>query len=451
MSAPQNNDRITAALDRLRRLHPRKIDLDLGRIERVLKLLGHPEQKLPPTIHVAGTNGKGSTIAFLRAIAQAQGLKTHIYTSPHLVHFNERIVLAGQMIDDDSLADVLGRVSRANGDHPLTFFEATTAAAFLAFSETPADLLLLEVGLGGRVDATNVITPALSLISPIDYDHAEFLGRDLATIAREKAGIMKRHMPVIIGRQSELVKAVLDGEARKHGAPASFWGEHYRAYMQHGRMVFEDDDSFMDLPAPNLIGPHQVQNAALAIAAAKRLQIADKAIAAGLSAAHWPARLQPLTHGPLYDMTQKAGAELWLDGGHNPHAANVVAAAMADLEAKDSRPLILIMGILANKDAGGYLDEFEGLAAQIIALDIDGHSALAPETLCEIAAMRSISGQIANSVSEAVQRALNMSAGLATHNHDDEAPAAPRILICGSLYLAGQVLALKDDKEQDDK
>lgn len=429
------------ALDRLTRLHPRKIDLTLDRLLAVLQTLGNPQEKLPPAVHVAGTNGKGSTTALLKSMALAQGLRPHVYTSPHLVKFNERICLAGQDIDDDRLADILERIIEANGDAPLTFFEATTAAMFLAFSESPADIAIIEVGLGGRFDATNVFTPAVSVITPIDYDHAEFLGTDLAGIAREKAGIMKRHTPVIVGRQSDLVGAVLRAESQKTGAPMQVWGEDFRAYSQHGKLIYETDNELLDLPLPALKGAHQIENSATAIAAAKAMLISDEAIAKGLSGAVWPARMQSLTSGPLADMATDAGAQLWLDGGHNRQAGEAVAAYMADLESADSRPLILIMGILANKDAGGYLDAFEGLAACVIAVDIDGHAALNSETLGELARGRGMHSQTSGNLIDAMQRAINTGEALSRENAA-EPITPPRILICGSLYLAGQVLAL---------
>lgn len=436
------SDAVDEALQALTRLHPRKIDLSLGRTLDVLKALGNPQQKMPPIIHVAGTNGKGSTVALLRAMAEAEGLRAHVYISPHLVRFNERITLAGELISDKALADVLQRVSAANGGAPLTFFEATTAAAYLAFSESPADIAIIEVGLGGRFDATNVISPAVSVITPIDYDHAEFLGRDLAAIAREKAGIMKRHIPVISGPQTDLVGAVLRTESQKLSAPLKAWGETFRAYELQGKLIYEDDNSLLDLPLPALIGAHQIQNAGTAIAAARLMQISDAAIAKGLTMATWPARMQALTHGPLVDMARDASAELWLDGGHNPQAARAVAASIADLEARDPRPLILVMGILANKDAGGFLDAFEGLASAVIAVEIAEHNSLAPETLCELAQGRGMNGQIAKNLTDALQRAINTGEALSRKAADDRT-IAPRILICGSLYLAGQVLAME--------
>lgn len=432
---------VERALDRLTRLHPRKIDLTLDRLLAVLETLGNPQEKLPPAVHVAGTNGKGSTVALLKSMALAEGLRPHVYTSPHLVKFNERIVLAGEDIGDDYLARILERVITANGDAPLTFFEATTAAMFLAFSENPADIAIIEVGLGGRFDATNVFIPAVSVITPVDYDHAEFLGRDLAGIAREKAGIMKRHTPVIVAKQSELVGAVMRAESQKTGAPMSVWGEDFRAYSQQGKLIFETDNELLDLPLPSLKGAHQIENSGTAIAAAKDMLISDAAIAKGLSTAVWPARMQALTSGALAEMAADAGAELWLDGGHNKQAGEAVAAVMADLESKDPRPLILVMGILANKDAGAFLDAFEGLASCVIAAQIDGHAALAPETLCELAGARGMLSQISDTLIDAVQRAINTGEALSRESAA-EPITPPRILICGSLYLAGQVLAL---------
>ena len=436
----QNLSKLDTVLAQLTALHPKKIDLGLGRIERVLKTLGNPHLKLPPAVHIAGTNGKGSTTAFLRAMIEAQGKTAHIYTSPHLVRFNERMTLASKEISDDILLDVLERVMDANGGQPLSFFEATTAAAFLAFSEHHADYALIEVGLGGRYDATNVFDPAASIITPVNYDHAEFLGRDLAGITREKAGIIKDHIPVFSGRQEDLVSAVLRNEAAKHRAPIQFLTEDFRAYREQDRMVFDADDVLMDLPQPALIGAHQIDNAGVAIAAARSLGLSDKAIANGLKTVSWPARLQNLTTGPFADMVAESGGELWLDGGHNPHAAAALANVMAELQDKTERALILVMGILGNKDAGKFLDEFTGLASALIAVDIPGSPSLSPDTLKELADNRGIIGQVGENLTDAVQRAINT--GEAMSRHDPAEPLVPpRILICGSLYLAGQVLA----------
>lgn len=431
---------LETALEELRRLHPRKIDLGLSRIEQVLEALGRPQDRLPPSIHVAGTNGKGSTVAQLRAMLEASGARVHVYTSPHLVRFNERIVLAGEEIDDTTLIDVLHRVRDANGDAPLSFFEATTAAAFLAFSEQEADYAIIEVGLGGRYDATNVFTPHVCAITPIDYDHAEFLGRDLAGIAREKAGIMKPNAPVFTGPQAELVDAVLEGQARKSGAPIQSWGQDFRAYGQQGRLLFETDNALLDLPLPALAGDHQIMNAGLAIAVARELNISPDNIATGLGAATWPARMQPLMSGTLVDIAAEASAEVWLDGGHNPHAAQALSAHIATLEARSPRPLILIMGILANKNASAFLDYFEGLAAGLIAIDIPDHASLSPDVLIELAETRGMATAIGHNLTDAMQKAVNMGEALSRQTVE-EPITPPRILICGSLYLAGRVLA----------
>jgi len=433
------SDTVEQALATLRALHPKKIDLGLGRIQTVLDALGNPERFMPPIIHVAGTNGKGSTIANLRAMAEAAGLTAHVYTSPHLVRFHERIVVAGEEISDTALIDVLKRVRDANAGKPLSFFEATTAAAYLAFSETAADVALIEVGLGGRYDATNVVTPTCCAITPIDYDHAEFLGRDLAGIAREKAGIMKPHTPVICGRQGDLVNAVLDAEAQKTRCDITQWGQDFRAYRQHGRLVFEQGDTVLDLPLPVLRGEHQVSNAGLAVAVARQMNWPVEAIAAGLQNTIWPARLQSLTQGTYADMARDAQAELWLDGGHNPHAARAVANAMAELEQVTERPLILITGILANKDIGGFLDAFEGLASGVIGVSIPDHESLAPETLKELAMTRNMLGYVSGNITSAVQKAINLGEALSRET-TDQPIIPPRILICGSLYLAGEVL-----------
>ena len=274
---------VDAALAAMAALHPKKIDLGLDRIQRVLQALGNPQDRLPPVVHIAGTNGKGSTISFIRAMAEAGGLKCHVYISPHLVHFRERITTASKEISDSQLLDVLERVRIANDGQPLSFFEATTAAALLAFSESAADLCIIEVGLGGRYDATNVIDrPAVIGITPVDMDHAEFLGRDQAAIAREKAGIMKHLVPAAIGKQSDLVSAVLDAEANKLSVQAAFFGQDFRAYRQHGRLVYEDETTLMDLPLPALVGEHQITNAGLAIRIARILQFDERAIERGL-------------------------------------------------------------------------------------------------------------------------------------------------------------------------
>lgn len=429
---PKDSAKLQGDLKQLEALHPKKIDLGLERIERVLKELGNPQDSLPPTVHVAGTNGKGSTIAFLRAIAEAQGLRVHVYTSPHLVSFRERIVLGSEMIEEPVLLDALTRVQTANDGQPLSFFEATTAAAFLAFSEAPADLLLLETGLGGRYDATNIIgQPAAVAITAIDYDHKEFLGKDLAGIAREKAGIFKHYAPAFSAPQTDLVRAILSSEAAKSRTELKNLEEHFQCYRQQGRLIYEDDEQLLDLPLPSLAGDHQTINAGLAIAIAKSLLMDDRAIAKGIANAHWPARLQPMTQGPLFEIANAHHAELWLDGGHNPHAARAIAEALAEIENKSSRPLILIMGMLANKDAPGFLDAFAGLAHSLIAVPVSDHASIGASSLMDMAKGRGMETDFANTLTEAVEKACAL-----------KSETAPRILICGSLYLAGEALAL---------
>lgn len=430
--ANHDSPALQTALSRLERLHPKKIDLGLERIERVLAALGNPQHSLPPTVHVAGTNGKGSTLAYLRAIAEAQGLRVHVYTSPHLVSFCERIVLGGDIISEPVLLDALSRVETANDGQPLSFFEATTAAAFLCFHEHDADLLLLETGLGGQYDATNVVPrPAAVAITPIAYDHKEFLGTDIAGIAREKAGIFKAHTPAFSAPQTDLVRAVLQASAATIRCDLKNLDEDFHCYRQQGRLVFENQDQLLDLDLPALLGDHQTINAGLAIAVAKSLHFDDKAINKGIGSVSWPARMQPITSGTLFEIVKPFEAELWLDGGHNPHAAAALAATLAELEAKSSRPLVLVMGMLANKDAPGFLDAFVGLASALIAVPIPHHTSLGGETLVDMAKGRSIQGHVRDNLEDALALAATLSGG-----------EPPRILICGSLYLAGHALGL---------
>jgi dihydrofolate synthase/folylpolyglutamate synthase len=426
-----------AILERLLTLHPKRIDLVLERIERLLAALGHPEKKLPPIIHVAGTNGKGSTCAFARAMLEAQGLKVHVYTSPHLVHFHERIRLAGSIISEDELAATLDDCERANDGAPITFFEITTAAAFLAFSRHPADALVLEVGLGGKYDATNVIKPAISVITPVGLDHQEFLGSSLAGIALEKAGIIKPRVPVVIGPQEDDARDVIMRRADALSAPAFFFGQDYFAHGEHGRMVYQDGDGLLDLPLPRLRGSYQIENAAGAIAAlrhARKGWAREDAVEQGLRHVEWPARLQRLTKGPLIALAPK-GAEVWLDGGHNPHAAHAVASAMADFEERSEKPLYLICGMLKTKDSEGFFAPFRGLARHVTTVTIDGEDASrGAGELYDMARAVGMEASPADDLDDAM-----MQVDAWTRGRKGEAP--PRILICGSLYLAGKVLA----------
>ena len=441
MNKFEANHQLLKALSELEKLHPRKIDLGLIRIERVLKKLGNPHNKLPATIHVAGTNGKGSTVAYLRAFSEAQGKKVHVYTSPHLVNFNERIVIASEEISDEYLLNILNRITIINDNQPLSFFEATTAAALLAFSEIKADLCIIEVGLGGRYDATNVITPDYCAITPIDLDHSEFLGNNIAKIAKEKGGIIKGGAPVVVGPQSEITRSVLENEAYKNKSQIKFWGTDFKAHRERSRLIFENNSQLMDLPLPALHGDHQVINAGTAIAVALQLGITHKSIEQGLNSVSWPARMQYLQNGALADMAIDSGAEIWLDGGHNPHAAIAIGNTLAGLEAKQSRPLILIIGILKNKDINGYLEAFKGLACCVIAVGIPGHASLPLEEVVQAAKAQGINGQKATNLIDAVQRAINTGEAMSRQSAD-EPIVSPRILICGSLYLAGEVLKL---------
>jgi dihydrofolate synthase/folylpolyglutamate synthase len=425
-------------LSRLLNLHPKRIDLSLGRIERLLAALGHPETRLPPVIHVAGTNGKGSTIAFMRAMLEAAGKSVHVYTSPHLIDFNERIRVgrhrSGVLVSDTALQAALERCEEANAGEPITFFEITTAAAFLLFAERPADVLLLEVGLGGRVDATNVVArPALTIVTPVSIDHPEFLGDTIEKIAVEKAGIFKRGVPAILAEQDENALAVLEGQAGRLGAPVIVGGQDFVTHEENGRFVYEDERGLIDLPLPRLVGRHQQLNAGTAIAALRRFDqsIAVSAIETGLSHAEWPARLQRLKRGRIAELAPRE-AEVWLDGGHNADGGRALAQAMADFEEKSPRPLILVCGTLATKATRAFLRPFKGLVQEVIAVPIGGdHYGRLPAEVAFAAQQEGIPAAASESVGSALEY---LSA------RDWSAP--PRILIAGSLYLAGEVLKL---------
>jgi dihydrofolate synthase/folylpolyglutamate synthase len=440
MSAVQkavDDTRSTAVLERLLSLHPKKIDLALDRIQRLLNELGNPETKLAPVIHVAGTNGKGSVCAFSRAMLEAQGLRVHMHISPHLVRFHERFRIAGELISEDELVATLEEVERVNAGRPITYFEITNAAMFLAFSRHPADAVILEVGLGGKYDATNVVArPALTIVQPVGLDHLEFLGSDLAAIAAEKAGIIKPRVPVIIGPQEDVALSVILSRADKLSAPAFVFGQDFSAHQEHGRMVYEDDIGLLDLPLPKLIGRHQIENAAVAIAGLRHADnnwSNDAAIEKGLRTVDWPARLQRLTKGPLVALAPK-GAEVWLDGGHNPHCAAAVSRAIADLEERSERPLYLICGMLKTKDAVGFLSAFRGLARHVVTVPIPGEAAsLGAGALYDLSRLAGLDAAPAEDMEDAM---LQLQAW--SRAHPKEPP--PRILICGSLYLAGQVL-----------
>jgi dihydrofolate synthase / folylpolyglutamate synthase len=423
-----------AILARLMRLHPKLIDLELGRIERLLADVGSPHLKLPPVVHVAGTNGKGSLVAYLRAMAEAAGYRVHVYTSPHLVRFNERIRVAGELIGDDMLEDVLTEAEQANREQPITFFEITTVSAFLAFARVPADLAVLEVGMGGRNDTTNVVNPALSAITPIGYDHTSFLGETLEKIAAEKAGILKRTVPAVIGRQRAASAEVIAARAAELAVPLFRMGREWQVKPTPTGFRYDSDLWGIDLPAPALVGAHQIDNAATAVACIERLRAAqfridDAAVRKGLASVEWPARLQRLARGPLVDALPPA-SELWLDGGHNEDCGIALARQAAEWAKEPAAlPLYLIFGMLTTKDASGFLRPLWRYARTARAVPIEGHAAYTPQEACARAAEVGLDCLPANDVGAALEDLL------ATQ------PAPMRILICGSLYLAGTVLA----------
>ena len=413
-----------AVLERMMTLHPKIIDLTLDRCHRLLAALGNPECRLPPVVHVAGTNGKGSTQAMIRAGMEAAGQVVHAYTSPHLARFHERIRVAGELIGEPDLTALLDECVMANGAASITFFEITTCAAFLAFARTPADWTLLEVGLGGRLDATNVVDrPALTIITPVSLDHQQYLGDTVAAIAGEKAGIIKRGIPCVVGPQSEEGLAVIEARAARLGAPLLVYGQHWNVGAERGRLIYQDDNGLLDLPMPNLPGPHQMQNAGAAIAALRHLRFDAVACEAAVSRAYWPARMQRLRSGPLVESAP--GVELWLDGGHNPAGGEALAATLAAMPA---RPTHLICGMLNTKDIAGYLRPLTPHIRNLYAVSIPGEKNTLPAEATRDAALGvGMRAQTAGSVADA----------LATIAASD--PAA-RVLICGSLYLAGSVL-----------
>lgn len=405
-------------------LHPKVIDLTLDRVHRLLSALGNPERTLPPVVHIAGTNGKGSTQAMIRAGLEAGGSTVHAYTSPHLARFHERIRLAGELISEPALAALLDECVTANGPDDITFFEITTCAAFLAFSRIEADFTLLEVGLGGRLDATNVVEkPVLTIITPVSLDHQQYLGDTVALIAGEKAGIIKRGVPVIVGPQTPEGLAVIEAKAARMGAPVLAYGQHWHVSEDRNRLIFQDESGLLDLPLPNLPGPHQIQNAGAAIAALRHLGRDEAACEAAVTRAFWPARMQRLRHGPLVDLAPKA--EVWLDGGHNPAGGAAVAATLARMPARETH---LICGMLNTKDVAGYMRPLGPHVAQLHAVSIPNEKNTLPAEVTRDAALAEGIGAVAAPSMEAAIAAIAA-----------QSPQA-RILICGSLYLAGVVL-----------
>jgi dihydrofolate synthase/folylpolyglutamate synthase len=420
--------RTDAILARLSKLHPKLIDLSLVRMLPLLEKMGNPQDRLPPTIHVAGTNAKGSTIAYLRAFLEAAGKSVHVYNSPHLVRFNERIRLAGKLVGTRKLNTALEEVEAVNHGDPITFFEVTTVTAFKLFAETPADYLLLETGMGGTYDTTNVVKhPLGTVITPVDYDHQGFLGNTLAEIAANKAGILKRGSRAVLGIQRDEARAVLDRAARKLGITPIWQNEDFHGSEQDGRLVYQDDQGLLDLPPPALPGPHQFDNAALAIAAARHfgLPVDEKGFTEGLRRVTWPARMQPIRDGKLRALLP-ASHELWLDGGHNPHGAAALARTIA---AMPEKPLVLIMGMMNTRAPEDFLEAFRDLhPAQVLTLTIPGEpNAHKAEDIAARARAQRFPARAARSITTALKAAA-------------EVPNA-RVLICGSLYLAGDVLA----------
>ena len=411
-------------LDRMMALHPKIIDLTLDRVWRLLSALDHPERRLPPVIHIAGTNGKGSTLAMIRAGIEGAGRSAHAYTSPHLARFHERIRLAGDLISEPALTAILDECYAANGGEAITYFEITTIAALLAFARHPADYTLLEVGLGGRLDATNVIDrPELTIITPISIDHEQFLGDTLTKIATEKAGILKRGVPCVVGPQPEDAMDVIETTAAKLGAPLLAYGQHWHVWEERGRLIYQDERGLLDLPLPALPGAHQIENAGAALAALRALDLGEPAYDAAMTNAHWPARMQRLRTGPLVEAA--GDAELWLDGGHNPAAG---AALAAHLKTLPPRPTHLICGMLNTKDIGGYLGPLADVAATLTAVSIPGEANTLPaEETASAANTAGLTATTADSVADAIRTLTAKDPGA-------------RILICGSLYLAGHIL-----------
>ncbi len=412
-----------AILARMMALHPKIIDLTLDRVWRLLAALDNPQDKLPPVIHIAGTNGKGSTQAMIRAGLEGWGKSVHAYTSPHLARFHERIRLAGDLISEDHLTQVLDECYSANGDESITYFEITTVAGLLAFSRTSADYTLLEVGLGGRLDATNVITPQVSVITPISIDHEQFLGNTLAKIAGEKAGIIKRGVPVVVGPQPDEAMEVIEDTAMRLGAPLIAYGQHWHVHEERGRLVYQDERGLLDLPLPNLMGAHQIQNAGAALAVLRHLGADEAACEAAVVGAQWPARMQRLKTGPLVEIA--GAAELWLDGGHNAAAGIALADVLAKLP---KRPTHLICGMLNTKDVTGYLRPLAAEATSLTAVSIPGEAATLSAEETEAAAKSvDLQAYTAENVTDALKAILARDPN-------------SRVLICGSLYLAGAIL-----------
>ena len=422
MTAPQSGSDVI--LQRMMALHPKVIDLTLDRVWRLLSAVGDPQAALPPVIHIAGTNGKGSTQAMIRAGLEGAGLSAHAYTSPHLARFHERIRVAGKLIDEDALTAILDECYSANAGQTITYFEITTVAALLAFARTPADYTLLEVGLGGRVDATNVIDqPALTIITPVSFDHPQFLGNSIAEIAGEKAGILKRGVPCVVSGQDDEALEVIEARAARLGAPLLVQGQHWHVSEERGRLIYQDETGLLDLPPPALMGAHQFQNAGAALAALRHLGVGEASYEAAVRDVTWPARMQRLSDGPLLDSAPMA--EFWLDGGHNAACGVSLAESLTRLPARETH---LVCGMMNTKDVAGYLAPLVPHAASLTGVSIPGEvNTLPGDETAAHAGDAGIPSTTAPSVEDAVAAIIRTS------------PNA-RILLCGSLYLAGTIL-----------
>lgn len=429
-SVPSVQERIDALLE----IHPKGYDLSLDRIAGLLNKLGNPQDRLPPVIHVAGTNGKGSTIAFTRSILEAAGLSIHVHTSPHLVSWNERYRIAGELVSDAELCSAIDRAAEANGGQAITVFEILTAVGFLLFSESTADACLMEVGLGGRFDSTNVMkNVAVSVITPVSIDHEMHLGDTFAKIAFEKAGIIKDRTPLVCGPQEDEALEMIERQAARHRAPLQVSGEDFHATAENGRFLFQDDAGLLDLALPRLPGPHQIDNAGTAIAAARAfaktqgLRLREAEIETGVANASWPARMQRLTCGKLVELLPD-NTELWLDGGHNAGAAVMIARHFCELNDKHSLPLILVCGMLSTKNPAAYFDQMTGLARKVYTVPItSSESGIDPAELAKNARNSGIDAVASSSIENALQKAAKEHAEM-------------RVLIAGSLYTAGEAL-----------
>jgi dihydrofolate synthase/folylpolyglutamate synthase len=416
-------------VQRLNQHHPKIIDLSLDRIIHLLGLLGNPQDSLPPVIHIAGTNGKGSTLAFMRAISEAAGLKVHAYTSPHLVQFNERIRINGKLIGDQELQELMSEVEAKNKNAPITFFEITTAIALLAFSRIPGDLVLLETGLGGRLDATNVITrPTVTVLTPISHDHAGFLGNSLTAIAQEKAGIIKGGVACVTAEQDPIVLKVIKNCAENIDAPLIIENKDWWVAITGEKITVMTPDGQINPPLPNLVGPHQIQNAGLGVVALAELgdkRINRQSVAAGMRNVDWPARMQKLTQGPLCALLPDRW-ELWLDGGHNPAAGVAIAATLEKLE---DAPIHLIIGMINTKTPSGFLAPLRKHAKSLTAIKIPNQGAsFSSDEISIVAKKIGFKTKIATSVGNAIKEIVA------------KEKSCSRILVCGSLYLAGDIL-----------